>query len=107
MYIRVNVSMFVVRIITGYSIGVRPICQHNFGNNRMLKESTGIIDQIEIMQHFINAGFAKNTQHATKFFNSEVRHTWISSFLLKFKATISYYLLFYKDFVYLSKKLLN
>ena len=21
-----------------YNVGVRPICQHNFGNNRMLKE---------------------------------------------------------------------
>ena len=55
-------------------IGVRPICQHNFGNNRMLNKRTennaGIIGQIEVMQHYIKPSFAKNTQYATKFFNS-------------------------------------
>ena len=59
------------------------------------------------MQHYIKPSFAKGTQYATKFFNSEVTHTWISSFLLKFKPTINYYLFFYKDFAYLSKKVLN
>ena len=59
------------------------------------------------MQHYIKSRFAKNAQYATKFFNSEVKRTWISSFLLKFKPTINYYLFFYKDFAYLSKKLLN
>ena len=59
------------------------------------------------MQHYIKQSFAKNTQYPTKFFNSEVKRIWISSFLLKFKPTIDYYLLFYKDFAYLSKKLLN
>ena len=59
------------------------------------------------MQHYVKPSFAKNTQYATKFFNSEVKHTWISSFLLKFKPTVNYYLFFYKDFAYLSKKLLN
>ena len=63
--------------------------------------------QIEFMQHYIKPIFAKNTQYATKFFNYEVKHTWISSFLLKFKPTINYYLFFYKDFAHLSKKLLN
>ena len=35
-------------------VGVRPICQHNFGNNRMVNEPriiAGIIGQIEVMQH--------------------------------------------------------
>ena len=59
------------------------------------------------MQHNIKPGFAKNTRYATKFFNYEVKRTWISSFLLKFKPTISYCLFFYKDFAYLSKKPLN
>ena len=59
------------------------------------------------MQHYIKQNFAKNTQYTTKFFNSKVKHTWISSFLLKFKPTIDYYLFFYKDFAYLSKKVLN
>ena len=59
------------------------------------------------MQHYIKPGFAKNTQYATKFFNSEVKCTWISSFLLKFKPTINYYLFFNKDFAHLNKKLLN
>ena len=59
------------------------------------------------MQHYIKPGFAKNTQYVTTFFNSEVKHTWISSFLLKFKPIINYYLFFYKDFAYLSEKLLN
>ena len=56
------------------------------------------------MQHYIKPSFAKNTQYATNFFNSEVKHTQISSFLLKFKPTIKF---FYKDFAYLSKELLN
>ena len=60
--------------------------------------------QIEFMQHYIMPSFAKNTQYATKFINSEVKRIWISSFLLKFKPTINY-LFFYKDFVYLSRKL--
>ena len=59
------------------------------------------------MQHYIKPGFAKNTQYATKFFNSEEKRTWISSFLLKFKPTINYCLFFYKDYAYLGKKLLN
>ena len=59
------------------------------------------------MQHYIKPSVAKNTQYAAKFFNSEIKRTWISSFLLKFKPTINYYLLFYKDFAHLSKKLLN
>ena len=54
------------------------------------------------MQHYIKPRFAKNTQYATKFFNYEVKHKWISSFLLKFKPTINYC---NKDFAYLSKKL--
>ena len=62
-------------------LGVRPICQHNFGNNRMLykrmKNNAGIIgQQIEVMQHYIKPSFAKNTQYATKFIiNSEVKRT--------------------------------
>ena len=56
------------------------------------------------MQHYIKPSFA---QYATKFFNSEVKRTWINSFLLQFKPTINYYLFFYIDFAYLSKKLLN
>ena len=60
------------------------------------KNDAGIIGQIEVMQHNIKPGFAKNIQHATKFFNSEVKRTWISSFLLKFKPTINYYLFFIK-----------
>ena len=66
----------------------------------MLKEprnNAGIIGQIEVMQHYIKPSFDKNTQYAAKFFNSEVKRTWISSFLIKFKATINYYLFFYKD----------
>ena len=63
-----------------------------------------MIGQIEVLQHYIKPNFSKNTQYATKFFNSEVKHMWISSFLLKFKP---YYLFFYKDIAYLSKKLLN
>ena len=59
------------------------------------------------MQYYIKPSFAKNTQYATKFFNSEVKRTWISSFLLKFKPIVNYYLFFYKDIAYLSKKLLN
>ena len=59
------------------------------------------------MQHYIKPSFAKNTQYPTKFFNSEVKCTWINSCLLKFKPTIDYYLLFYKDFAYLNKKVLN
>ena len=55
------------------------------------------------MQHYIKPSFAKHTQYATKFFDSEVKRT----FLLKFKPTINYYLFFYKDFAHLSKKLLN
>ena len=70
----------------------------------MLKNNAGVIGQIEVMQHYIKPGFAKNTQYATNFFNHEVKHTWISSLLLKFKPTINYCLFFYKD---LSKKLLN
>ena len=62
---------------------------------------------IEVMEHYIKPSFAKNTQYATKFFNSEVKRTRMSSFLLKFKPTINYCLFFYKDFAYLSKKLLN
>ena len=38
------------------------------------------------MQHYIKLSFAKNTQYAIKFFNSEVKRTWISSFLLKILA---------------------
>ena len=53
---------------------------------------------------YIKPSFAKNTQYATKFFNSEVKRICISSFLLKFKPTINYYLFFYEDFAYLSKK---
>ena len=41
------------------------------------------------MQHYIKPSFAKNTQYATKFITSEVKHIWISSFLLKFKPTIN------------------
>ena len=59
------------------------------------------------MEHYVKPNCAKNTQYATKFFNSEVKHTWISSLLLKFKPTINYYLFFYKDFADLRKKLLN
>ena len=33
------------------------------------------------MQHDAKPGFAKNTRYATKFFNYEVKCTWISSFL--------------------------
>ena len=44
------------------------------------------------MQHCIKQSFAKITQYATKFFNYEVKHTRISSFLLKFKLTINYYI---------------
>ena len=62
---------------------------------------------MEVMQCYIKPRFAKNTQYATKFFNSEVKHTQMSSFLLKFKPTINYCLFFYKDFTYLSKKLLD
>ena len=63
--------------------------------------------QIEVMQHYIKLSFVNNPQYnyATKFFNSEVKH--MSLFLLKFKPTINYYMFFYKDFAYLSKKLLN
>ena len=70
------------------------------------KNNAGIIGQVEVMQHNIKPSVAKNTQYATKFFNSEVKCTWIS-ILLKFKPTINYYLFFYKDFAHLSKKLLN
>ena len=59
------------------------------------------------MQHYIKPSIAKNTQYATKFFNSEVKCTWISLFLLQFKPTINYYLFFYKDFAHLSKIILN
>ena len=59
------------------------------------------------MQHYIKPSFAKNTQYATKLFNSEEKRAWISLFLLKFKPAVNYCLFFYKDFVYLSKKLLN
>ena len=73
-------------------LGVRPICQHNFGNNilgvKRTKNNAGIIGQIEIMQYYIKPSFAKNTQYATKFFNSEVKRTWISSFLSEFKPSI-------------------
>ena len=58
------------------------------------------------MQQYIKQHFAKTTQYARKFFNSEVKHAWISSFLLKFKPTINYYLFFYKDFAHLSKNYL-
>ena len=71
------------------------------------KNNAGIISQVEFMQHHIKPNFAKNMQYAIKFFNSEVKCTWISSLLLKFKPTINYYLFFYKDFAYLSKKLFN
>ena len=59
------------------------------------------------MQHYIKPSFAKNTQYAIKFFNFEVKCTWISSFLIKFKPTINYYLFCYINFAYSSKKLLN
>ena len=36
-----------------------------------------MIGQIEVMQHYIKPSFAKNTQCTTKFFNSEVKCTWI------------------------------
>ena len=76
----------------------------------MLKEGTknsaGIIGQIEVIQHYIKPSCTKNTQYATRFFNSEVKHTWVSSFLLKFKPIINYYLLFYKDFEYLVRNYL-
>ena len=52
------------------SLGVRPICQHNFGNNRMLKEpknNAGIMGQTEVLQHYIKPKFVKNTQYATIF----------------------------------------
>ena len=29
---------YLLKVIPPSSLGVRPICQHNFGNNRMLKE---------------------------------------------------------------------
>ena len=59
------------------------------------------------MQHNIKPGFAKNTRYVAKFLNYEVKRTWISSLILKFKPKINYCLFFYKDFAYLSKKLLN
>ena len=60
------------------------------------------------MQHYIKPSFAKNTQYATKFFNSEVATMYIDKFiLLKFKPTINYYLFFYKDFVYLRNYLIS
>ena len=59
------------------------------------------------MQHYIKQNFAKNTQYATKFFNSEVKMYIDKLTLLKFKPTINYYLFFYKIFAYLSKKVLN
>ena len=95
-------------------VGVRPIRQgrqHNFGNNRMLykrtKNNAGIVSQTEVMQHYIKPSFAKKIRNKLQNFNSEVKLTWISSILLKFKPTIYYYLFLYKDFAYLSKKLLN
>ena len=62
---------------------------------------------MEFMQHHIMPSFAKITQYAIKFFNSEVKSTCISSLLLKFKPTIDYYSFFYKDFAYSSNKLLD
>ena len=73
-----------------------------------MKNNVGIVGQIEVVQHYINKVLPRiHNNYATKFFNSEVKCTWISSFLLQFKPTINYYLFFYKDFAYLSKKLLN
>ena len=36
-------------------IGVRPICQHKFGNNRKLKikNNAGIIGQLSVIQHYV------------------------------------------------------
>ena len=45
---------------------------------KITENNAGIIGQIEVMQHYIKPRFANNTQYATKFFNSEVKHTWIS-----------------------------
>ena len=59
------------------------------------------------MQYYIKPSFAKNTQYTTEFLNSEVKKYMDKLILLKFKPTINYYLFFYKDFAYLSKKLLN
>ena len=58
------------------ALGVRPICQ----DAKRTRNNAGIIGQIEILQHYIKPSFAKNTQYATKCFNSEVKRTWISSF---------------------------
>ena len=71
------------------------------------KNNAGIIGNIEVMQHYIKPSFANNTQYATKFFSLEVKCTWISSFLIKFKPIINYYLFRYINFAYSSKKLLN
>ena len=52
------------------------------------------------MQHYVKPSCAKNMQYATKFFNSEVKHTWISTMpqlekRLVRKKTILYFNLWY------------